>query len=179
MHDFNRRVMDWNAFVTTPEYLHLGKQQSLFVQTYCETGDPVVAMSTAYSVNDAESARTSAYAVLRRKHVKAALDRYMLKTPQELLVEDAERIARSRKATPATKMAVIKLKAQLLGLKVDDEETPSKPMKNTKTPEPKEYDPNHVYRVDELFIYENQVVRATEVKNGVPTKADPVVEVGA
>lgn len=137
MFDFGRKTMAWEEFTKTAEYLALNGNQRSFVQAYLESGDATFAFQQAYSATSPEVARTGSYAILRRKVVKAAIQRFMAKSMEELqsearelLVRDLDRERRSKSKVPlASRLRCLELKAQLLGITLPaasfSEETPA------------------------------------------------------
>src|SRR6266849_6131092 len=79
--------MSIDEFYKTPEWHRLTVQQRFFVQSYLASGnDRLFATHCAYNA-EGESARTASYHIMRQKKIRAALNRYWNRSPQDIFLE--------------------------------------------------------------------------------------------
>lgn len=169
------KPLPFEQLEATKEYGRLTARQRMYVRVRVETGDPMLAVRTAYDCKSDHHFRIMTYEVAGSKKVQAALRRAYGETERETFINQLQKRIDDRSITIAEWKAA-NLLCRLKGWKG----CPTSPSKaepdNFETPTAAEA-PEHVYRVGQIVLQNDCRYRVTAVDaSGKITAAEPVTE---
>ena len=152
-------------------------QERVFASAVIESFDPTFAAMTAYEMTNQENARKSSFGLLKRTQIRAVLDYWLKKSPQEKLDDDIQRELRSRRKEPlAARLRALQMRAQLVGLRMEiPRDDKSADSKAASVPQATALTEKKRHKIGDLIDYGHQKVRVTRIdEDGQAVEGDPV-----